>query len=142
MASDTQGNNRKKKLDLGASDVWYRELFEHGLGYLCTHTLDGTLLTANPAAAGALGYDPNELAGQPFERLLAPSVRHFFPQYLDRLRSQGSATGVFRVLSKGGDEYLWLYRSVLVNQPSITEPSWSTLAMGSTAPPWMVDSSW
>jgi PAS domain S-box-containing protein len=117
MASDDQGNSRKK-LDLGASDMWYRELFEQGLGYLCTHTLDGTLLTANPAAAGALGYDPNELAGQPFERLLAPSVRHFFPQYLERLRSTGRANGVLRVLSKGGDEYLWLYRNVVVDEPS------------------------
>ncbi len=98
--------------------MWYRELFEQGLGYLCTHTLDGTLLTANPAAAGALGYDPNELAGQPFERLLAPSVRHFFPQYLERLRSTGRANGVLRVLSKGGDEYLWLYRNVVVDEPS------------------------
>jgi PAS domain S-box-containing protein len=118
MASNNKGNSRRDKLDLGASDVWYRELFEHGLGYLCTHTLDGTILTTNPAAAGALGYDPNELAGQPFERLLAPSVRHFFPQYLERLRSQGQASGVLRVVSKGGDESLWLYRNIVVDEPN------------------------
>ena len=55
MASSNKGDSRRDKLDLGASDVWYRELFEHGLGYLCTHTLDGTILTTTPAAARALG---------------------------------------------------------------------------------------
>ena len=82
MSNDNDKKPYRHDLDLGASDLWYRELFERGLGYLCTHTLDGTLLTANPAMAAALGYDPAELVGQPFEQLLAPSVRHLFPEFL------------------------------------------------------------
>ncbi len=117
MPNDNDSKPYRHDLDLGANDPWYRELFEHGLGYLCTHTLDGTLLTVNPAAAAALGYDPAELVGQPFERLLAPSVRHFFPEYLKQLITDGSADGVFRVLTKQRSEQLWLYRNTVVNEP-------------------------
>ena len=117
MPNDNNSKPFRHDLDLGASDLWYRELFEHGLGYLCTHTLDGTLLTVNPAAAAALGYYPTELVGHPFERLLAPSVRHLFPEYLKRLIDDGSATGVFRVLTKQGNEALWLYRNAVVREP-------------------------
>ncbi|MEE8491174.1 MAG: PAS domain S-box protein, partial [Acidimicrobiia bacterium] len=118
MPNDNDKKPYRHDLDLGASDLWYRELFERGLGYLCTHTLDGTLLTANPAMAAALGYDPAELVGQPFEQLLAPSVRHLFPEYLKGLIDNGSATGVLRVLTKQGGEQLWLYRNTVVNEPN------------------------
>ncbi len=117
MPNDNDSKPYRRDLDLGASDLWYRELFEHGLGYMCTYALDGTLLTVNPAAAAALGYDPAELVGQPFERLLAASVRELFPEYLKRLIDDGSASGVFRVLTKQGSEQLWLYQNAVVNGP-------------------------
>lgn len=116
MPNEANPKEYRRNLDIDASDAWYRELFEHGLGYLCTHTLDGTLLTVNPAAAEALGYEATEMAGQPFERFLAPSVRHFFPQYLERLRSEERATGLLRMLTKSGEELLWLFRNTVVDE--------------------------
>ena len=116
MPNEANPKGYRRNLGIDASDAWYRELFEHGLGYLCTHTLDGMLLTVNPAAADALGYEPSEMAGQPFERFLAPSVRHFFPQYLERLRSEERATGLLRMLTKSGEELLWLFRNTVVDQ--------------------------
>ena len=38
----------------------YHHMVEHSLGLICMHTLDGTLLAVNPAAAQALGYGPAE----------------------------------------------------------------------------------
>ena len=116
MPSEANPKGYRHNFDIGASGTWYRELFEHGLGYLCTHTLDGTLLTVNPAAADALGYEPSEMAGQRFERFLAPSVRHFFPQYLERLRSENRASGLLRMLTKNGEELLWLFRNTVVDE--------------------------
>src|SRR5438445_12934696 len=38
------------------SEQRYHHMVEHSLGLICMHTLDGTLLAVNPAAARALGY--------------------------------------------------------------------------------------
>ncbi len=40
------------------SERRYRNLVEHSLGLICTHDLDGRLLSINPAAARSLGYEP------------------------------------------------------------------------------------
>ena len=38
-----------------ASESHFRRLVDYGLGLIYTHSLDGTLLSINPAAAAALG---------------------------------------------------------------------------------------
>lgn len=47
--------------------------------------LDGRWRTANPAAASLLGYEPDGLAGQPVEALVAPSEREAFRHRLATL---------------------------------------------------------
>src|SRR5207248_5680643 len=42
----------------------YHHMVEYSLGLICIHTLDGTLLEVNPAAAQALGYGPEEWRGR------------------------------------------------------------------------------
>ncbi|MCZ6917804.1 MAG: PAS domain S-box protein [Gemmatimonadetes bacterium] len=96
----------------------FREVFEHGLGLICTHTLDGMLLSINPAAAGALGYEPGELINQPLERLVASAARDLVPSYLQRIRKHGSDSGIWRVVTRDGEERLWLYRNAVVAMPN------------------------
>ncbi|MGH7403622.1 MAG: PAS domain S-box protein, partial [Candidatus Rokuibacteriota bacterium] len=64
----------------------YRELVEQSGGLICTHDLAGVLLSVNRAAADRLGYAPGDLVGKSVRDLLAPAVRHRFPEYLDRIR--------------------------------------------------------
>ncbi|GIX49351.1 MAG: hypothetical protein KatS3mg131_3562 [Candidatus Tectimicrobiota bacterium] len=100
---------------LQESEARYRHLVENSLGLICTHALDGTLLTVNPAAAQALGYTPQELVGKNLQELLAPAVRHLFPAYLQRIREQPSDSGYMRVVTKAGEERIWLYRNVRID---------------------------
>ena len=101
---------------LEESEKRYRRLVESSLGLICTHDLEGTLLSVNPAAAHALGYESAELVGGNQIRLLAPSVRHLFPSYLKRIREQKRDHGLLRIVTKDGDERIWAYRNVLLEE--------------------------
>ena len=47
-----------------SSEERYRALFERSLGLLCTHSMDGTLLTVNNAAASNLGLTVEQMIGR------------------------------------------------------------------------------
>jgi PAS domain S-box-containing protein len=95
----------------------YRDLVEQGRGLICTHDLAGVLLSVNSAAAERLGYAPEELVGRSLRDLLAPAVRHLFPQYLDRIQRATSDEGLMVVVTRGGDERIWTYSNVRGRQP-------------------------
>jgi two-component system cell cycle sensor histidine kinase/response regulator CckA len=95
----------------------YRLLVENSLGLMCTHDLQGVLLSINPAAAQALGYRPEELLGGNLKNLLAPSVRDLFEAYLQRIGSNPVDSGLMRLLAKDGAERIWQYRNLRYDEP-------------------------
>ena len=90
----------------------YRLLVENSLGLMCVHDLDGQLLTINPAAAESLGYRVEDSVGRNIREFIAPSVRHLFDDYLERIRTNRVDSGAMRLLAKDGTERIWLYRNV------------------------------
>ena len=98
---------------LRESEARYRSMVENGLGYLCNHDLEGRILSVNPAAARALGYRCEDLVGRSLADGLAPSVRGAFPAYLERIRRGETAEGMMRVVTRQGEERVWMYRNVL-----------------------------
>ena len=99
----------------------YRELVEQSRGLICTHDLAGVLLSVNRAAAARLGYAPEELVGRSLADLLAPAVRHLFPQYLDRIRRDATDEGLMLVVTRAGDERIWTYSNVRGRESGGTE---------------------
>lgn len=95
----------------------YRHLVENSLGLICTHDLEGTVLSVNPAAADSLGYEPRVGIGRNLREFLAPATQHLFDDYLRRIREHSRDSGLMRVVRKDGSERLWLYRNVLYSQP-------------------------
>jgi PAS domain S-box-containing protein len=95
----------------------YRELVEQSRGLICTHDLAGVLLSVNRAAAERLGYAPDELVGRSLGDLLAPAVRHLFPEYLARIQHDVSDQGLMLVVTRGGDERIWSYSNVRGREP-------------------------
>ena len=75
---DSEDARRRAEDALHRSEVRFRELVEQSLGLICTHDLDGVLLSINPAAAHALGYHPDEGIGVNLREFLSPSTRHLF----------------------------------------------------------------
>ena len=101
------------------SEKRYRHLVENSLGLICTHDLDGIVLSVNPAAASSLGYDPRDGIGRNLREFLSPGTRHRFDHYLARIREHAHDSGVMRVVRKDGTERLWLYRNVLYIEPGV-----------------------
>lgn len=99
----------------------YRELVEQSRGLICTHDLAGVLLSVNRAAADRLGYPPEDLVGRSLGDLLAPAVRHLFPQYLDRIQRNPTDEGLMLVVTREGDERIWTYSNVRGREPGGAE---------------------
>jgi len=120
MAEEENSPNTQVAQDLAVAhrqlDL-YRELFENSLGLMCVHDLEGVLLIVNPAAARSLGLRPEDGVGVSMKRFLAPDVQHLFNNYLDRVRRNGSDSGLMRLLSRDGTERIWLYRNILYQEP-------------------------
>jgi PAS domain S-box-containing protein len=84
-----------------------RLLVENSLGLMCSHDLDGVLLSINPAAAHSLGYEPDDGIGRNLREFPAPAVQPLFDAYLERIRYQPSDSGLLRLLARDGSERVW-----------------------------------
>src|SRR5581483_6251361 len=109
--------SRAKLAEVEQKAALNRHLVEHSLGLMCVHDLNGTLLAINPAAAASLGFTPDEGRGRNIREFLAPSVRHLFDAYLERIRRQGSDTGLMRLVARDGTERIWSYRNIRFEEP-------------------------
>jgi diguanylate cyclase (GGDEF)-like protein/PAS domain S-box-containing protein len=96
------------------SEQRHRNLVEKSRGLICTHDLQGTLLTVNEAAAEALGYTIDELQGKNLCDLLVPQFRNKFEWYLKALTEWGAHSGLMRVQTKDGDEVVWSYSNRVI----------------------------
>jgi PAS domain S-box-containing protein len=103
------------------SERRYRHLVEHSLGLICTHDLDGLILSVNPAAARSLGYEAHEGAGRNLRDFLVPDTRHLFDGYLHKIRQHGTASGLMRVVARDGTERVWMYHNIRYQEPG-SEP--------------------
>jgi PAS domain S-box-containing protein len=103
--------------DTDLSPQRYRELVEQSRGLICTHDLAGVLLSVNRAAAERLGYTRDELVGRSMADLLAPTVRHLFPEYLARIRRDATDEGLMLMVTRGGDDRIWTYSNVRSREP-------------------------
>jgi len=119
--------DRSEEIRRGAEDKLresedrYRDLVEHSQDLICTHDLEGRILSANPWAATVLGYAPEELLRMNFRDLLVPEIRDEFGRYLDEIRTHGTAQGMLRVQSRNGDRLLWEYKNTLRTE-GLAEP--------------------
>lgn len=98
---------------LAASEDRYRDLVDHCEDLICTHDLEGRILSINPWAARLLGREPRELARTNVRELLAPAVRQEFATYLATIRRDGVARGLMRVETATGEQRIWKYHNTL-----------------------------
>ena len=117
MASRDVTRLKKAEKRLIDSERRYRQLFENNLGLMCTHDLNGTLLSINQAAAVALGYEPSALVGQSLADHLAPDVKHMYVDYLRRVRMKGVDEGLLKLVARDGSIRIWKYCNTVMDEP-------------------------
>jgi PAS domain S-box-containing protein len=116
----TVAAQRQAEAAVRASEQRYRHLVEQSLGLMCMHTLDGTLLAVNPAAARALGYGPEAWQGRNLREFLAPAVQPLFEAYLARIQHQPTDSGLMCLVTQTGEERIWLYHNVRYEEAGTT----------------------
>ncbi|MCW2065611.1 UNVERIFIED_ORG: diguanylate cyclase (GGDEF)-like protein/PAS domain S-box-containing protein [Stenotrophomonas maltophilia] len=98
---------------LEASEVRYRRLFHYSLGLICTHTLDGTLTSVNPAALQSLGYEERQIIGRSLCDYMPAERREVFNAYLKRIEANHTDAGVIELIAADGTLRYWAYNNVL-----------------------------
>jgi PAS domain S-box-containing protein len=95
------------------SEDRYRDLVEHSQDLLCTHDLQGKLLSCNPAPARILGYEVDELLKMSMRELIAPEFREQFDEYLHRIETNRADKGSLCVVTRTGERRIWEYNNTL-----------------------------
>ncbi|GAA3955086.1 ATP-binding protein [Hymenobacter algoricola] len=99
----------------------YRDLQHYTQALICTHTLDGTVLSLNPALVNLLGYSEQELVGRYMAAVMPLDEQQPFKGYLERIAREGEVQGVQRIQPQGSDAiHYFLYHSVLVRETGQT----------------------
>jgi PAS domain S-box-containing protein len=99
------------------SEQRYRELIQQSHGLICTHSLDGTLLSVNSAAASLLGYEPEELIGRNLTYIMNPAAQSQIGAYLAQVARETTLSGHIAVVTRAGEERIWQYRNVRHEAP-------------------------
>ena len=104
---------KKAETALRISEDRYRDLVDNSHELICTHDLEGRVLSVNPWAARVLGYPQNSLVGINIRDGLLPEYRAQFDEYMRTVITEGSARGVMKVRTATGETRLWEYYNTL-----------------------------
>lgn len=113
LEAENRRARRRSEESLRESEDRYRDIVEHSHDMICTHDLDGLLLSLNRSAAAVLGYDAEGLLGLNIRDALAPEVRGGFDSYIAQLQSEGVARGIMSVQTSTGERRICEYTSTL-----------------------------
>ncbi len=104
----------KKKLEI--SEKHNRTLVEESLVSVCTHDMEGKIMSVNMAGATVLGYEPGEMIGTNLRDLAPIQYQSGFQKYLDEINKMGRSTGFWKMLHKDGTERYFLFQNILIKE--------------------------
>lgn len=98
---------------LRESEDRYSDLVENSQDLICTHDLEGQILSVNQAASRLLGYDRDHLLKKNIRDVLGKQFKAEFDDYNARIQKSGIARGLMSVQTKGGETRIWEYVNTL-----------------------------
>lgn len=107
---------KEMEMALRESEDLFRDLVEHSADLICTHSLDGRLLSVNELPVKLLGYSREEMLNRPMRDFLLPEAREQFDETLRVIQKKGFVKGSMAVLTKTGERRVWEYHNTLRTQ--------------------------
>lgn len=98
---------------LRESEERYRDLVENSQSLICTHDLQGNLLSVNEAAVLLTGYSRQSLLQMNIKKLLAPRGAEQFEAYIQELKANRQAKGLMKIQLADGSFRVWAYNNTL-----------------------------
>jgi PAS domain S-box-containing protein len=106
-------NEQEREEQLHETEEKLGVFFENSQGLMCTHDLEGRLLSFNHAGALMLGYQLEELKGRTLYDIMPSSLRSNVNEYLADIRENGHSKGQMHIQHKDRSTRIWQYNNVL-----------------------------
>jgi len=110
-------DQREATAALHASEARYRQLVESSLGMVCTHDLDGKILSINTNAAESLGYRSEEMVGRLLSAYVPEEQQPAFENYLLSIAATGEEQGMLTLRHRNGSVRSIAWRNRLIELP-------------------------
>jgi len=105
---------RVAETQIRESESRYRQLIEGSLGMVCTHDLEGKILSINEYGAHGIGRTVDQVVGHSLREFIFPDRLHRVKPYFEDLLTTGEAQGLLHLRHPGGEEKVFAYRNRLV----------------------------
>ncbi len=92
----------------------YRFVFENTSDFMFFHDMDGFIKEMKLVDEEVEGYTENDLLRLNLKDLIPARVRNEFDEYVEKIRSDGKAEGIIRILSRRGGERIFEYKAFIV----------------------------
>ncbi len=104
------------------SEKRYRDLINYSSALICTHDLEGNLMTINPTVSNLLECPIEEVVGRNLVEFLSiKSIEKLQDNYFIPILKNGTSSGVFTVISKTGKRANLLFQNYMVKEEG-TDP--------------------
>ena len=102
---------------LRESEARYRQLVEGSLGMVCTHDLQGVILSVNTHGAQSIGRTREEMVGHSLAEFMPEERRVGFTRYLNDIVLKGEVQGLLHLSHVNGEVRVVAYRNKLIDVP-------------------------
>jgi diguanylate cyclase (GGDEF)-like protein/PAS domain S-box-containing protein len=92
---------------LALSEQRYRSLVEDSNALICTHDLEGKLLSINSSAARSVGLSVEQCIGLNIRDFFVPEAKEKFAQFLSKIQERGSLNGKMELMDIHGRHMVW-----------------------------------
>ena len=100
---------------LRESEGRYRQLVEGSLGMVCTHDLNGVLLSVNTHGAQSIGRTRQDMTGHSLAEFMPEERRPAFIHYLAEIVRRGEVQGLLHLRHANGEVRVVAYRNKLID---------------------------